>query len=410
MTDLKNTEAMVQDQNLTPAPQAGAEQKETSESMESTEQIAPVATLGQQLAGEEATKVPTPETPADAPATAETDTPESTEEKVDGTTEFISLEPVTLEKYRIYSSSELAAMGVRFARLIDNRDINEGAVKKKMESIKAADGVISSSLLVPARTCLEQGHRVEMDGEEITLETPGLDNIYVLVDGQHRKEAVQRLNNYPAKDDAGDTKKYEDYFNIPLIDKYNVSCLLRETNTATFPWKDRQYLSNLLMLKPEKKLELLNELQEHPQATTKAALHWLTLDTSRTLYSRNIVAAMLDDKVLTEINDVDTDRLSAGKKAFSAAEDAFGATLAGTTPFSDWAVETIINNPKVPAVDMANTLAAFFKWLKEQGKATTYMSIKGQKATATQSFIAKDTVIRQQLGTDYKDYLATLDK
>lgn len=74
-------------QNLTPAPQAGAEQKETSESMERTEQIAPVATLGQQLAGEEATKVPTPETPADAPATAEADTPESTEDMVDGTTD-----------------------------------------------------------------------------------------------------------------------------------------------------------------------------------------------------------------------------------------------------------------------------------------------------------------------------------
>lgn len=82
-----DTEDMVQDQNLTPAPQAGAEQKETSESMESTEQIAPVATLGQQLAGEEATKVPTPETPADAPATAEADTPESTEDMVDGTTD-----------------------------------------------------------------------------------------------------------------------------------------------------------------------------------------------------------------------------------------------------------------------------------------------------------------------------------
>lgn len=81
----KETEAMVQDQNLTPAPETGAEQNETIESMETKEQIAPVATLGQQLAGDEATKVPTPETAA-APA-AEEETPESTEEKVDGTTD-----------------------------------------------------------------------------------------------------------------------------------------------------------------------------------------------------------------------------------------------------------------------------------------------------------------------------------
>lgn len=82
-----NTEAMVQDQNLTHAPKAGAEQKENHEIMDSKEQDASIRTLGEQLAGEEATKVPTPETPADAPATAEADTPESTEDMVDGTTD-----------------------------------------------------------------------------------------------------------------------------------------------------------------------------------------------------------------------------------------------------------------------------------------------------------------------------------
>ena len=79
-------EAMVQDQNLTPAPEAGAEQKESSESMENKDQDAGIRPLGEQLAGEEATKVPAPETP-DAPDAPEADTTESTEEEVDGTTE-----------------------------------------------------------------------------------------------------------------------------------------------------------------------------------------------------------------------------------------------------------------------------------------------------------------------------------
>lgn len=86
MEELQNTEAMVQDQNLTSAPKTGAEQKETSESMETKEQIAPVATLGQQLAGDEATKVPTAEISAEASAATEADLPESAEENVDGTT------------------------------------------------------------------------------------------------------------------------------------------------------------------------------------------------------------------------------------------------------------------------------------------------------------------------------------
>ena len=82
-----NTEAMVQDQNLTHAPKAGAEQKENHEIMDSKEQDASIRTLGEQLAGEEATKVPTPETPVDAPAAAESDSPESADDKVDGTTD-----------------------------------------------------------------------------------------------------------------------------------------------------------------------------------------------------------------------------------------------------------------------------------------------------------------------------------
>lgn len=83
-----NSEATVQDPNLTTAPQAGAEQKENHEVMESKEQDAGIRTLRDQLAGNEAAKVPTTETPDAASAAAtESDTHEPTEEKVDGTTD-----------------------------------------------------------------------------------------------------------------------------------------------------------------------------------------------------------------------------------------------------------------------------------------------------------------------------------
>ena len=64
MIETKETEAMVQDQNL-PAPQNGAEQKENHVTMESQEQIPGVQTLGAAVEGEsQAAEVPATETPA----------------------------------------------------------------------------------------------------------------------------------------------------------------------------------------------------------------------------------------------------------------------------------------------------------------------------------------------------------
>ena len=380
MEQIQNTEAMVQDQNLTHAPETGAEQ------------INDVKSLGEQLEEQPKDEAPT----AEAPSKEEGESASS-----------VSLEPIVLEKQRIYSTAELDAMGVRLARLVDNRDISDDAVKKKISSIKCAKGVISSSLIAPARVCIEQGHEVKFSyGTAVTKDIAGLDNIYAIIDGQHRDEAVRRIKN-----DSKESTKYDNYFNIPLIDNYIVTDLLRETNIATCPWKDRQYLNNLLMLKGEATgLELLQEIQAHPAATTKAALHWLTLNTAKTLYSRDIVTAMLDDDKLKDISAVDKDRFNAGKNVFKVAEEAFGAAIAGTTPYSDWTVEQINNNSTVAATEMAAKLEKFFKWLKEQGKAAGYKELKGRKAAEGQPAVTKDTVIRTHLTSDYDAYLKTTGK
>lgn len=407
MERIIENEAMVQDQNLTPAPQAGAEQKETSESMETKEQIAPVATLGQHLAGDEATQVPTTETP-DAHAAVEPDTPESTDEKVDGTT---PKHKDILKRMQIYSSTELKDMAIILARMADNRDIDSGAVKKKVESIKKVNGVISPTQLVPAWKCLQQGHEIypidedpDLDIEsEITLDTEFLEHIYVIVDGQHREEAVRKIN-------SDSSEQMENYYYVPLVEDYVVSDLLRETNVATFPWKDRQYLSNLIMVKDGGKIsiDLLKEIQKHPSATTKAALHWLTLNCDSLLYSRDIVKAMLDDEKLKTICKVDPKRFDAGKKVFKAAADALGEALAGTTTYSDWTVDQITSDATVAVTEKAEQLTRFFEWLKKTGRSAAYPDLKGQKAKDSQPFISKDSVIRNHLTSDYKDYCDSL--
>ena len=388
-----------------PTNVSGRDEQDSLENMftniASVEQRDAAATKNEELANEQ---VPV-ESPAENTIQAESDPTESAAHAEDGTTEPKAA--VKLNKLHIYSTSGLEAMGVRLARIVDNRELDEKAVQKKMASIKKVKGIISPSQLVPARKCLEQGHEVKLlDGTNVSEDTEDLDSIYVIVDGQHRDEAVRRIKANPKE-----AVKFENYYYLPLIDHYIVSDLLRETNVATYPWKDRQYLNNLLMVKSESpiNLDLLKEIQAHPKATTKAAIHYLTLETGKTIYSRDIVAAMVDDTKLEEISKVDATRFEAGKKLFNAAEDALGVP-AGTTPFSDWSIEQINSNPTETVVNMAGKLADFFKWLKKNGLADAYKSIKGKKASEDQASVSKDAAIRQQLSTDFNLYIKSLGK
>ncbi len=415
MSEIKNPEAMVQDQNFDPTPKNSVENTEkTIEEMENTEIIPDVQTLGaatgstppskEDVKNEEPTvneQVPV-ESPAEDTAKVEPDTPESTAPAEDGTIEPKAV--VKLNKLHIYSTSGLEAMGVRLARIVDNRDLDEKAIKKKIVSIKKAKGVISPTQLVSARKCLEQGHEVKLlDGTKVDWETKDLDNIYVIVDGQHRDEAIRRIAKDPKE-----KEKYENYYYVPLIEDFVVNDLLRETNTATFPWKDRQYINNLIMMKGDVdiNLDLLKEVQAHPKASTKAAIHWLTLDTSKTLYSRQIIAAMIDDNELKKIVDVDGKTFNAGKELFNAAEEALG-DLAGTTSYSDWTLNQFKKNPGVSSLDMAAKMTKFFNWLKDNG-ATKYKSLKGSRATKDTEYVAKETVIHQELTKDYTLFVDSL--
>lgn len=412
------TEVKVQDQNLNSTPNTGMENTEkTIEEMENTETIPEVQTIGtatgstppnqEDVKNEEPTvneTAPT-ETSDEDTIQDESDTTESARTQEDGNTE--SKAAVKLNKLHIYSTSALEAMGIRLARIVDNRDLDDKAVQKKIASIKKVKGVISPSQLVPARKCLEQGHEVILlDGSNVAEDTEDLDNIYAIVDGQHRDEAVRRIKN-----SSKETVKFENYYYLPLIDHYIVSDLLRETNVATYPWKDRQYLNNLLMVKSGSSInmDLLKEIQAHPKASTKAALHYLTLETGKNIYSRDIAAAMVDDAKLAEISKVDATRFEAGKKLFNAAEDALGDP-AGTTSYSDWCVDQINSKPDETVVNMAGKLALFFKWLKDNNMTESYKSIKGKKASEGQSFVSKDTVIREQLSKDYKFFIKSEGK
>ncbi len=162
---------------------------------------------------------------------------------VDETTKRASVVPNGLDSHRIYTMKELLDKGYKKAGLGNNREVNDKVVKKKMLSIKRCKGVISPILVVTARACLEQGlDVVDENGKHLSLDDCDIDCYLVIIDGQHRDEAVTRLNREPGPK--------QHHYTLPVmlsqIQFPNIITMLGESNISTRPWKGTDYLTALL--------------------------------------------------------------------------------------------------------------------------------------------------------------------
>lgn len=307
-----------------------------------------------------------------------------------------------MKKFTITSSSELTSNGYVLAKLVCNRETQDKAVKKKKDSIKKAGGIISPSLVVPARKCLEQGLDVVlMTGQMVRSDNENLDKILVIVDGQHREVAVNELN----KEAKPGTKMIENYYFLPLSEEYKVSDLLREANVATTPWKDQHYLSNLLSSvdSPEGvKLTFLEEVSKHQTCKTKALVHYFLLDKGKELYSRDIIKAMVDTEKLKSIAKFSEDRFKIGKALFEAVSSAVTEEKAGTTVFSDWCIDVLNDNPSVTVAQMGDYLKKFFNDLEDSSKA----ALKEAKSRKLDdgTTLTKEDIIISKLDTLLAEY------
>ena len=118
-----------------------------------------------------------------------------------------------LTPMRIYSSSELKSMGYQFAKLAINRQVLPAVLKAKMKSIRAAQGIICPCLIMTGRKCLEDGLSVlRPDGTEVTLNDADVNSLLVIVDGQHRNDAIEKLNQELKKGESS----YECFYYVPM--------------------------------------------------------------------------------------------------------------------------------------------------------------------------------------------------
>lgn len=235
-----------------------------------------------------------------------------------------------LDRNTIFALTVLLGAKYKFCRLAINRVINDNVVRRKKASIRAAKGVISPSLIVYAKDCLDAGLEVnDWEGNAITYDTPNLEYYIVIIDGQHRHEAIRELNN--------NGEQYENYYYLPLIDEGDIVAMLRESNVATQPWSGTDYLTALLMIREKANTPMLLFVKKRQEDSSEtAAWLWATLDKSRVYKKTKINKAATDDKTFKEISK-DED-FEDGEALYNAMCDRFKTTFVGLKPCPLWVI------------------------------------------------------------------------
>lgn len=294
------------------------------------------------------------------------------------------VEARALKKGEILALSVLLSWKYSFCRLAINRVINPNVVKKKKASIKAAKGVISPSLIVSAKDCLDAGLEViDWEGNKITYETPNLESYIVIVDGQHRHDAIIKLN-----EKLKDGEKYENYYYLPLIEEGNVIDMLRESNVATQPWRGSDYLTALIVAKKDVDIPMLLFVKERQQdSSDTAAWLWATLDENRIYKKAKINRAIRHEQTFKDISK--DDDFENGKALYEAMSHTFNETFVGLKPCPLWTIGKFRKLRKVKGDEYAvQKLKDFFSKVSRT-EAETIEKLKGQDGESKDDRITK---------------------
>ena len=205
-----------------------------------------------------------------------------------------------LDRKKIYTLSILLGLDYEIGLLGINRKINKNALAKKVQSIKTSKGLISPVLVVTAKKCIEHGLEVYVKGKKVNADASNLEKILVIIDGQHRIQAINTINNKQKKDG---NELYDAYVYLPLNEDIDIKTLLRETNVATQPWKGGDYLVSILMSDDENinkdMISWVHTISDKCGDT--AAWLWATMDKSRVYSKAKLIEASKKPEVLKDV-------------------------------------------------------------------------------------------------------------
>lgn len=204
-----------------------------------------------------------------------------------------------LDRKKIYALSILLGAGYEIGLLGINRKVNKNALAKKIQSIKTSKGLISPVLVVTAKRCIELGLEVYVKGKKVNADASNLDKILVIIDGQHRIQAINAINN---KRKEGE-ELLDAYVYLPLNENIDIKTLLRETNVATQPWKGGDYLVSILMSDDENiNKDMISWVHTiSGKCGDTAAWLWATMDKSRVYSKAKLIEASKKPEVLKDV-------------------------------------------------------------------------------------------------------------
>ena len=230
--------------------------------------------------------------------------------------------PAPVHSVSIYKYRELLKRGFKPAYLEGNRLINEAHARKLAKDADSSDDktFITSAKVVWAEDALKAGLELfDEEGSRLTLETEGIENYFVIVDGQHR-ELATRLN--PTID-----------LRIEFLDeKVDILRCVEKMNTLTSNWTGDNYIY-ALQKKYNGKVRLLEEidsLSKKFKVSRKYLLVLLCNDKDKIRLSKLKAAFSKETPDLSEY-DIKQDAVEFAEKVLTAIRERFGADCKATS-------------------------------------------------------------------------------
>lgn len=126
-----------------------------------------------------------------------------------------TLMPAPVETVKLYSFRELLKGGKSFIFDSENRQIKGSNLDALAKSLKNDTEFIEPLKVTPATVALAQGRNlIDFDGNPVTGATAGVENMYVILDGQHRHALLLEKPTIDCKVDILKPKDIKEYINI----------------------------------------------------------------------------------------------------------------------------------------------------------------------------------------------------